>query len=134
MPLGSFLEPLGRLLGASWELLGRLSALKGVSKEGRTRAQHGPNKSPPWGPKKLPREKAESGIRKSTCFNGVPPALLRLSGGPKANLWLFPYSGEPAVNLPRFLCSSGPAVHLSHVSSFGGFTMNLSLFPWFAGS
>ena len=43
----------------------------------------------------------ESGVRKSCCFN-APPALLRLSGGPTANISRFPWSGGPTVNLSRF--------------------------------
>ena len=55
---------------------------------------------PPPGPKPTTDE-TESGVRKSCCFN-APPALLRLSGGPTANLSRFPWSGGPTVNLSRF--------------------------------
>ena len=40
-------------------------------------------------------------MRKSCCFN-APPALLRLSGGPTANLSRFPWSGGSTLNLMRF--------------------------------
>ena len=62
-------------------------------------------------------DETESGIRKSCCFKAFS-ALLRLSGGPTANLSRFSWSGGPTVNLSRF-----PSVGLSAV--------NLSFFLWF---
>ena len=71
---------------------------------------------PTPGPKPTTDE-TESGIRKSCCFKAFS-ALLRLSGGPTANLSRFSWSGGPTVNLSRF-----PSVGLSAV--------NLSFFLWF---
>jgi len=58
---------------------------------------------PPPQARNLPREKTESGVRNSSCCNGAPPCLLRLSGGPTVNLSRCPWSGGPTVNLLCFL-------------------------------
>ena len=83
-----------------------------LSRKGQNEA---PKEASP-GPKPTTDE-TESGIRKSCCFKAFS-ALLRLSGGPTANLSRFSWSGGPTVNLSRF-----PSVGLSAV--------NLSFFLWF---
>ena len=86
-----------------------------LKKQGFRDFPAGLQKTPTTTPKTTPREAniylprgpkpttddTESGVRKSCCFN-VPPALLRLSGGPTATLSRFPWSGGPTVNLSRF--------------------------------
>ena len=71
-------------------------------KNGRKKLQKEPQDAPRQA-QNLPREKTESGVRKSCWCIGWPPRLPRLSGGPTVNLARFPCSGAPAekVHLSR---------------------------------
>ena len=78
---------------------------RGLARGGRKRpekAQKGPQDAPRQA-QNLPREKTESGVRKSCWCIGWPPRLPRLSGGSTVNLARFPCSGAPAekVHLSR---------------------------------
>ena len=78
------------------------AVLRAGPENGRKKAKKEPQDAPRQA-QNLPREKTESGVRKSCWCIGWPPRLPRLSGGPTVNLARFPCSGAPAekVHLSR---------------------------------